>query len=128
MGGVAVTALLVYVVARRFGLRVQFAGLAVLLFALSPLSLHFQRMVLLDNLAAPFVLGAFALAVAPRRGYWRHPGPAPLDARRRRCLPCIGRALQGDHRGVRAGALWILPWRSCILGDAVHGRLRRCSC
>lgn len=112
MSGVfAVTALLVYVVARRFGLRVQFAGLAVILFALSPLSLHFQRMVLLDNLAAPFVLGAFALAVAPRRGYWRHPGPGLwMHAGAGACLALA--VLCKETTAAFAPALCLLLWRS----------------
>lgn len=58
---------LLYALARRLGLRRGFAGLAVLLFTLSPLALFYQRMVYLDNLATPFVLGAFVLALSPRQ-------------------------------------------------------------
>ena len=76
IGVFAVTAILVYAVARSFGVRRQFAGLAVLLFAFSPLSLHFQRMVLLDNLATPFVLAGFALAATRRFGLWSQAGAA----------------------------------------------------
>jgi Dolichyl-phosphate-mannose-protein mannosyltransferase len=58
---------LLYALGRRLGLRRGFASLAVLLFTLSPLALFYQRMVYLDNLATPFLLGAFVLALSPRR-------------------------------------------------------------
>jgi hypothetical protein len=58
---------LLYALARRLNLRRGFAALAVLLFTLSPLALFYQRMVYLDNLATPFVLGAFVLALSPRQ-------------------------------------------------------------
>jgi hypothetical protein len=58
---------LLYALARRLGLRRGFAGLAVLLFTLSPLALFYHRMVYLDNLATPFLLGAFVLALSPRQ-------------------------------------------------------------
>jgi hypothetical protein len=67
-----VSAALVYVLARRLGLRRVFAAVAVLLFALSPLSVSFLRMVFLDNLATPWILGAFVLAASPRRGLWAY--------------------------------------------------------
>jgi hypothetical protein len=63
---------LLYVLARRLGLRRVFAAVAVLLFALSPLSVSFLRMVYLDNLATPWILGAFVLAASPRRGLWAY--------------------------------------------------------
>lgn len=62
-----VSCLLVYVLARRLGLRRGFAALAVGLFSLSPLALHYQRMVLLDNIAVAWLLAAFALAASPSR-------------------------------------------------------------
>jgi len=58
---------LLFALARRLDLRRGFAGLAVLLFTLSPLALFYQRLVYLDNLATPFVLGAFVLALSPRQ-------------------------------------------------------------
>jgi 4-amino-4-deoxy-L-arabinose transferase-like glycosyltransferase len=61
------SACLLYLVARRLGLRRAFAAFAVLLFALSPLALHYQRMVLLDNIAVGWLLAAFALALTPAR-------------------------------------------------------------
>jgi 4-amino-4-deoxy-L-arabinose transferase-like glycosyltransferase len=57
----------IYLIATRSGLRRRTAALAVLLFALSPLAVHYQRMVLLDNIAMGWLLAAFALALSPRR-------------------------------------------------------------
>jgi 4-amino-4-deoxy-L-arabinose transferase-like glycosyltransferase len=65
-----VSAALLYTLARRLELtRVAAAG-AVLLFSLTPLAVYHQRQVLLDNLALPFVLGAFVLALSPGRRLW----------------------------------------------------------
>jgi hypothetical protein len=61
---------LLYVLARRLHLRRGFAALAVLLFALSPLALDYQRLVLLDNVAVPWMLGSLVLAASPRRSLW----------------------------------------------------------
>jgi hypothetical protein len=58
-----ISACLVYVIGRRLGLRRPFAAVAMLLFGLSPLAVHYQRMVLLDNIAVAWVLGAVALAL-----------------------------------------------------------------
>lgn len=58
---------LLYLVAVRLALRRVFAAFAVLLFGLSPLALHYQRMVLLDNIAVGWLLAAFALALTPAR-------------------------------------------------------------
>jgi hypothetical protein len=62
-----VSASLLYVMARRLGLRRVAALGAVLLFSLSPLALEFHRAVYLDNIATPFVLAAFVLALSPER-------------------------------------------------------------
>jgi hypothetical protein len=61
------SACLLYLVAVRLALRRVFAAFAVLLFGLSPLALHYQRMVLLDNIAVGWLLAAFALALTPAR-------------------------------------------------------------
>src|SRR5829696_2324129 len=61
-----VSATLLYVLARRLGLRRVGAVGAVLLFSLSPLALEFHRAVYLDNIATPFVLAAFVLALSPQ--------------------------------------------------------------
>jgi 4-amino-4-deoxy-L-arabinose transferase-like glycosyltransferase len=58
---------LLFVLARRLGLKLAFAVLAVALYALSPLAVHFQRLVLLDNLAIVWLLAAFVLVLSPQR-------------------------------------------------------------
>ena len=62
-----VSAVLLYVLGRRVGLARWTATLAGLAFSVSPLALSFHRMVYLDNIGTPFVLGAFVLALTPRR-------------------------------------------------------------
>ncbi|MBV9412745.1 MAG: hypothetical protein JO148_14230 [Acidimicrobiia bacterium] len=62
-----VSAGLVFVLARRLGLRRTFAAAAVMMFAFAPVALTYHRFVYLDNLATPWVLGAFVLALSPRR-------------------------------------------------------------
>jgi hypothetical protein len=62
-----VSATLLYVLARRLGLRRVFAAGAVLLFSLSPLAVELHRVVYLDNIATTFILGAFVLALSPER-------------------------------------------------------------
>jgi hypothetical protein len=58
---------LLYILARRLGMGRVFAAIVMMLFAVSPISLQYHRMVFLDNIAITWVLGAFALAVSPRR-------------------------------------------------------------
>ena len=67
-----VCAVLVYVVARRLGCSIPVATGAMLLFGLSPLSVQNMRMVMLDTIGLPWVLGAFALALSPRRRLWAY--------------------------------------------------------
>jgi 4-amino-4-deoxy-L-arabinose transferase-like glycosyltransferase len=62
-----VNTVLLYAIARRLEISRPFAALAVVLFALSPLAVHFQRMVLLDNIAVGWMLVAFLLLLS-RRG------------------------------------------------------------
>jgi hypothetical protein len=71
-----VSAGLLYVLARRLGLRRPSAAVTVLLFALSPLAVSSLRMVYLDNFATPWVIGAFVLAASPRRSLWAYAGSA----------------------------------------------------
>lgn len=61
-----VSVALVVVLGRRLGLSRLTAGAASLLYALTPLGLTYHRMVLLDNVATPLLLGAFILALSPR--------------------------------------------------------------
>jgi hypothetical protein len=65
-----VDAALLYLIARRLRLSRAWASVAVLAFALSPLAVNYMRMVYLDNLAMPWLLAAFALALTPRRRLW----------------------------------------------------------
>ncbi|MFF8094125.1 ArnT family glycosyltransferase [Streptomyces sp. NPDC016675] len=70
----AVSAVLVYVIARRLSLPRWGAGLAMVFFGLSPLSVVLQREIFLDNLAVMWTLLAFALAASPSRHLWHHFG------------------------------------------------------
>jgi hypothetical protein len=58
---------LLYALTRRLGINRVAGAAGVLLYALSPLSVEFSRYVLLDNVALPWLLGAFLLALSPRR-------------------------------------------------------------
>ncbi|GAA2432768.1 ArnT family glycosyltransferase [Streptomyces macrosporus] len=68
----AVSCLLVAALCRRMGMRRWTAALALLLFGLSPLSITMHRQVYLDNIAVPWMLAAFVLALSPRRHLWHH--------------------------------------------------------
>ena len=61
-----VSAGLLYGVGRHMLLGPGLSCVAVALFGLSPLALDFQRMVLLDNIAMPWLLAAFLLALTPK--------------------------------------------------------------
>jgi 4-amino-4-deoxy-L-arabinose transferase-like glycosyltransferase len=63
----ALTALLTFALTRRVGGSRAAAAAAALLVGLSPLALTYHRMVLLDNIAVPLLLGAFVLTLSPRR-------------------------------------------------------------
>ena len=67
-----VSSALLYVLARRLELRRWTAAGAVVLFALSPLAVMFHRAVFLDNIATPFLLAAFVLALSPARRLAAH--------------------------------------------------------
>ncbi|WP_351233997.1 phospholipid carrier-dependent glycosyltransferase [Streptomyces sp. NPDC002133] len=68
----AASAVLLYVLARRLWLPRWAAGLAMVLFGLSPLSVILQREIFLDNLAVMWMLLAFCLAASPSRHLWHH--------------------------------------------------------
>jgi hypothetical protein len=70
VGYAVVDAGLIYVLARRLGVRRIFGAVAVALWALSPLAVGYSRMVYLDNIALPWVLASFVLAATPRRSLW----------------------------------------------------------
>ena len=61
------TIVLLFALARRLGIGSIAAGIGTLAYALSPLVVEFSRYVLLDNVALPWLLGAFVLALSPRR-------------------------------------------------------------
>ncbi|MCU4186284.1 glycosyltransferase family 39 protein [Acidiferrimicrobium sp. IK] len=61
---------LLYVLSRRLEMRRWTAAVVVALFALSPLAVDYQRLVLLDNVAVPWLLAAMVLAASPRRSLW----------------------------------------------------------
>jgi hypothetical protein len=63
---------LLFGLARRLGLRRPAAAAGVLLFCLSPLALGYHRAVYLDNVATPFVLAAFWLALSPHQRLAAH--------------------------------------------------------
>lgn len=67
-----VSVALLYVLARRLGLKRPFAVIVVVLFGLSPLGIFYHRMVLLDNLAMPLLLAGFVLVLSPGRKLGAH--------------------------------------------------------
>ncbi|MGC2999898.1 ArnT family glycosyltransferase [Streptomyces sp. G35A] len=69
-----VSAVLVHVLGRRLALPRWAAGLGMVLFGLSPLSVVLQREIFLDNLAVMWTLLAFTLAASPSRHLWHHFG------------------------------------------------------
>jgi hypothetical protein len=71
-----VSSVLLYVLARRLGFARLWAAVAVVLFTFSPLALYFHRMVLLDNIVTPWLLGAFVLALSPNRRLSAYAGSA----------------------------------------------------
>lgn len=62
-----ISVVLLYAIARRLHVGKGVAALAVLLFVLSPLALEYSRYVFIDNVAVPWMLGAFLLALSPRK-------------------------------------------------------------
>ena len=75
-----ISAALVFAVARRVGMRRGFAALAVALFSFSPLALELQRIGFLDNIAVPFLLASFLLAMNRRQRLWHFAAAAALFA------------------------------------------------
>ena len=62
-----ISVVLLWMLARRLHLSRPAAAAAVLVYALSPLAVQFHRTVYLDNVATPWMIAAFVLALAPRR-------------------------------------------------------------
>lgn len=63
---------LIYGIARRLQMHRVFSVAAVLLFALSPLTLTYDRAVFLDNIAVPWLLLSMFLALNPRCNAWAY--------------------------------------------------------
>jgi hypothetical protein len=128
---------LLYALARRLGLRRPAAAGAVLLFSLSPLALGFHRAVYLDNLATPFLLGAFVLALSPGHRLAAHAGAglcfaAAVLAKETSLLLAPALLWQywqvSDHRTRRysltvAASLFVLPCCAYLLYAALRGEL-----
>lgn len=68
------SAVLLYMLARRLGIRVPFAVTTTVVFILSPLSLVLGRQIYLDNIGVPWLLLAFYLALTSREALWHHIG------------------------------------------------------
>ncbi|MHC3468106.1 ArnT family glycosyltransferase [Streptomyces sp. 7R007] len=98
----AISAVLVYVLARRLALPRWAAGLAMALFGLSPLSVVLQREIFLDNLAVMWTLLAFTLAASPSRHLWHHFGAG---------LAAATAVLTKETMLVVLPALFVTMWR-----------------
>jgi 4-amino-4-deoxy-L-arabinose transferase-like glycosyltransferase len=61
------TVVLLYTLARRLRIRRSLAVVAVLLFSVSPLSVHFQRLAFLDNIAVLWILASLVCAASSRK-------------------------------------------------------------
>ncbi|MCU1490324.1 MAG: glycosyltransferase [Acidimicrobiaceae bacterium] len=72
LGYALISCLLVFVVARRLGCSRLWAGMGTAMFGLSPLAVDYLRLVFLDCIGLPWILGAFALALSPRPRAWIH--------------------------------------------------------
>lgn len=70
------SAALLYVLSRRLQFARPWAVLAVVLYTFSPLAISLHRMVFLDNVAMPWLIGAFVLACTPRHRLAAYAGSA----------------------------------------------------
>jgi hypothetical protein len=136
-----VTAVLVYTIARRLGCSVVIATGATLLFGLSPLSVENMRMVMLDTIGLPWVLGAFALALSSRPKLWTFAAsglcfaagvlsketylvllPALLWLVWQRAVGPTRRMCLTVFSAVTAGALLFYPLYAVLKGELFPGR------
>lgn len=108
----AVSAILVYVLAKRLTLPRWAAALAVVCFGLSPLSVTLQREVFLDNFAVLWLLAAFVLAYSPRKHLWHHVAAGVCAA-----LACLSK----ETALIAVPALVVALWQN------VHHATRRYS-
>ena len=77
---VVATTALVYLVARRLGGSRPAGWAAMALFGLSPLAVYYTRLVMLDTIGFPWIVGAFALALSPGRRLLAYAGAGALFA------------------------------------------------
>ncbi|GGJ08986.1 ArnT family glycosyltransferase [Streptomyces brasiliensis] len=97
-----VSAVLVYVLGRRLSLPRWAAGLGMVLFGLSPLSVVLQREIFLDNISVMWLLLAFCLAASPSRHLWHHFGAG---------LAAAAGVLTKETMLVVLPALFVTMWR-----------------
>lgn len=71
-GYTILTAGLVYLLARNVGCRQSIAMISMLMWGLSPLVLFEGRQIYLDNLALPWLMGAFVLATNRHKSLWHY--------------------------------------------------------
>ncbi|MFE1292091.1 ArnT family glycosyltransferase [Streptomyces sp. NPDC058751] len=98
----AASTVLLYVLARRLSLPRWAAGLTMVLFGLSPLSVVLQREIFLDNIAVTWTLLAFCLAASPSRHLWHHFGAG---------LAAAAAVLTKETMLVVLPALFVTMWR-----------------
>ena len=132
-----VGAVLLWVLARRLGLARWSAALVLAVFALSPLAVEVHRQVFLDNMATPWVLGAFVLACSPRRRLGAFAasgaclGVATLTSYASLLvLPALALQIwRSSHPATRryalavGASLFALVWGAFVLGAALRGQL-----
>ncbi|MGH9287013.1 MAG: ArnT family glycosyltransferase [Acidimicrobiales bacterium] len=132
-----VSAVLLWVLARRLGLTRWAAALALVVFGLSPLAVQFHRQVFLDNVATPWILGAFVLACSPRQRLGAYAasgaclGVATLTSYTSLLvLPALAyQVWRSSHPSTRryaltvGGSLFALAWGAYMLGAALRGQL-----
>jgi hypothetical protein len=131
------SASLLWLLARRLGLARWAAALALVVFGLSPLAVQFHRHVFLDNLAVPWVLGAFVLACSPRRRLGAYAasgaclGIATLTSYTALLvLPALAlQVWRSSHPSARryalavGGSLFALVWGAYLVVAALRGQL-----
>jgi hypothetical protein len=131
------SASLLWVLARRLRLARWAAALALVVFGLLPLAVQFHRQVFLDNLAMPWILGAFVLACSPRRRLSAFAasgaclGIATLTSYTALLvLPALAlQVWRSSHPSARryalavGGSLFALVWGVYLLAAALRGQL-----
>ena len=132
-----ISVVLVWALSRRLGLGRAASAAAALVFALSPLALQFHRTVYLDNIALPWLLGAFVLALNKRSQLASFAASAALFSIAvlsketfLLALPFLAwMMVRSSHRATRrytlsvAGTVLVLVGSSYLLLAAIKGEL-----